>query len=441
MMHTAKIGLLCIGQIGERTEYAKEFETKARKYLKDIGILNAPGVLTDRQDIISQAEQMQTMGADAIIYLIGTWILADGVVDAILKTPRLPCAIWGMPEPVSFSSVGANVLHGTLCEMDMPHKLFYGMPDDEDTLAEIVDYCAACMAFSKLCGARMGLIGGRSISAYPTAADPNQIKALFGVEIDHIDQMVILEKVRQISDEDAHARLKDFESKYRTITAPKEFLVKSMKVNMAIEQVYFEHRLDMASVKCLGDFINMYTSCCMAVSLASDAGMLLSCQCNINATLSMHILKLLSGNSVAFGDVSTVDYKTGEVRVITCGAIPIDMAENKKDIDWIAQYEYMGKGRGACPMFCMKEGPVTFGYLGRRKGQYEMLIASANAFEKPIEELSAVRTWPQGFMNIDGDPKAFYHNILSNHTAWGYGNIARRLLEFCELKGIKPVTI
>ena len=39
----------------------------------------------------------------------------------------------------------------------------------------------------------------RTICAYPTT-DPNQIKALFGTEVEHIDQLVLLEKAKQVPD-------------------------------------------------------------------------------------------------------------------------------------------------------------------------------------------------------------------------------------------------
>lgn len=443
MKYQAKVGLLCISLEGECVDFAQKFEQKAREQLDKLGIiiLNEPGIWMKTSDIVEQAKKVQFMGADAIIYLVGTWILADGVVSAIQQT-YVHSAIWGVPEPVSFSSVGANVLHGALCEMGIEHKLFYGMPDDPDTLCEVADYCAACMAAEKLKSARLGLIGGRAISAYTTTADPNQIKSIFGVEVDHIDQMVVLEKARAISDAEALQRFEQIQANYKAFEAPVDLIIRSMKVHFAIEQVMAEYRLDMTSIKCLGNFINTYTSCCMAVVLSNDMGRVLSCQSDINATLSMYIMKLLSGgNAVFFGDISTVDYKSREVRVINCGAMPTDMSRTRKDIRWVSQYEYMSVGRGVCPVFCMKEGPITFGYLGRRKGKYQMLIASGTAFEKSMQEVVSVRKWPQGFIHLAGDPKLFYHNLLSNHCVWGYCNCAQRLLEFCSLYDIQPVVV
>ncbi len=434
MAEKARIGLLCVSLEGERVDYAEEFEKKARAGIlrRDIEILNSSGVLMDSADVIAAAKRLRDMDADAVVYLVGTWIFADGIVGAIQQS-GLPAAIWGVPEPVSFSSVGANVAHGALCEMDIAHKLLYGMPDDEETLMELADYATACMARSRLKAARFGLIGGRAISAYTTAADPNQIKGIFGAEVEHIDQMVVLEKARAIRDAEALARFNDIKGGYGAFDAPEELIIKSMKVYLALEEVIDEYRLDMASIKCLGDFINTYTSCCMAVTLANDFGRVVSCQSDINATLSMYILKQLSGEPAFFGDISTVDYKSREARVINCGAMPTGMAKRGEDVNWVPQYEYMGAGLGVNPVFCMKEGPITFGYLGRQKGRYQMLIASGAAFEKPMDEIVAVRTWPQGFMHIAGDPKAFYHNLLSNHCVWGYGELQSKLTEFCAL--------
>ena len=333
------------------------------------------------------------------------------------------------------------MVHGALCEMDIDHKLFYGAADDAATLDEIVSFSKACMAKSRLLEARFGLIGGRAISAYTTAADPNQIKQIFGVELDHIDQMVVLEKARAIDDAKAKSCLKKHEDDYKSFDVPEDILLKSIKVYMAVEQVAEDYNLDMASIKCLGDFINTYTSCCMSVVFTNDAGFTMSCQSDINATLSMYILRLLTGSPAFYGDISTVMYDSGEVRMINCGALPTDLAADKKDIGWVEQYDYMGAGHGACPVFCMKAGPVTFGYLGRVKGEYQMLIAEGEAFEKPVEEIVSVRTWPQGFAKIDGDPRAFFENLLSNHCVMGYGRLTRELTDLCGLLGIKTVII
>ena len=102
----------------------------------------------------------------------------------------------------------------------------------------------------------------------------------------------------------------------------------------------------------------------------------------------------------------------------------------------VEQYDYRGLGGGACTLFCMKEGRVTFGTLGRVEGQYVMSIAGGEAFVQPKEVLTPVRSWAQGFVKLDCDPVVFYRNIRCNHSVVAYGDYREELKEICRQSGI-----
>lgn len=434
-----KIGLVCIGLDGERLDLAAQFLTQARESLKEknIEVVNPKSEYTlTGQDVIAQARKCRDAGAAGMLYLIGTWVLANHVIDAV-QLVDLPIGIWGVPEAASFSSVGANVVHGTMEEMGIKHRMFYGMPDGACVTEEILAWAKACNVSLHLKGARFGLLGGRTINAYPTAADPNQIKALFGIEIESIDQMVLLEKARGVADGKAQDECRRFKNTYKKIQVSDHILLKSAKVYLALKQIKQEFDLDFCSVKCIGEFMNTYTSCCMAVACLNDEGFVTGCQCSVNAGISSYILSRLSGQPAFFGDVNMIDLDKNTARLINCGVIPTKLAASYDDVEWVTQYEYMGKGLGACALFCCKPGKVTFGTLGRREGRYVMNIAQGEAYQRPIQELQRVRTWAQGFVKLDADAKKFYNNILSNHSAMGYGHLANELKEFCRLKDVE----
>ena len=69
-------------------------------------------------------------------------------------------------------------------------------------LDEVSDFARAAFIKSRLAKTRLGILGGRAISAYPTTADPIQIKKIFGVEVEHIDQMILLQKAEKMSSEE-----------------------------------------------------------------------------------------------------------------------------------------------------------------------------------------------------------------------------------------------
>lgn len=436
-MELPKVGLICVGLAGERLDLAEQFLREAREGLKKAGMQVISGeYTTERGEVLEQARRCREENADCILYLVGTWILADHVVDAVQEV-NLPAAVWGIPEAASFSSVGANVVHGAFTEMGIGHRLFYGTPGDGEVLDEIGAYARACRVSRKMRGARFGMIGGRTISAYPTTGDANQIKALFGIETEHIDQMVLLEKARNIAPEEAQKVCAYVKQSYGRVTAPDDILMKAASVVLALREIKEQYELDFCSVKCIGEFMDAYTSCCLAVALLNDGGFTVGCQCSVNAGISSYLLSQLSGEPSFFGDVNMVDMQTAEARLINCGVIPTRLARDYQDVQWVTQYEYMGAGLGACALFCCKEGEVTFGTLGREKGSYVMNMARGKAVQKPMEELEAVRTWAQAFVRLDCDPASFYQNLLSNHSVMAYGNWERELVEFCRLKNIR----
>lgn len=434
-MGKLKIGLICVGQEGERLDLAARFRTEAQAALEMVGIeiVNCDDEYTiTRQEVMEQTSFAKEKDACAVIYLIGTWILANHVTDAALET-NLPIAVWGISEAASFSSVGANVVHGTFEEIGIRHRLFHGMPSDKEVIERIRVFLTAAHAVKELKYARLGLMGGRCINAYPTSADINQVKQIFGVEVEHIDQMLLLERAEN-ADERKIVEICDYFKETCQIEVTDEELKKAAGAAAALEEIWMEYDLKLCSVKCLGEFINSYTCCCLAVAWMNHRGFVCACQCNINAILSMFIMKQMGGEDVYFGDVNTVS-KNGVVSLINCGSIPISMA-GKERPRLVRQYEYMGKGRGVCTLFCCREGRITFATLGRRKGAYHMNLAVGTVMERPISELLRVRKWAQGFVELDGNGDVFYENILSNHSTACYGELTEEIKEFCALKGI-----
>lgn len=441
-MITVKTGLICVGLKGERNDLGGQFHEAAKRAFKDMGIeiVNPDSTFTlTGEDVKKQTEECLASGAQSIVYLAGTWLLACHVVDAVREI-KVPFGIWGIPEAASFSSVGANVLHGTLDEMGISHWLFYGMPDDRDVLGHIESFAKAAAIKSMLACTRMGVLGGRAISAYPTAADPTQIKKIFGTEVEHIDQMVLLKKAENIAEEKCKALVSRIRERYGSADVDEETLKKCASIYYALKEIIEEYSLNMVTVKCIGEFMDSYCSCCIALSMLNDEGYICGCQCNLNALLSGYILSALSNEPHFFGDVNMVDIKEGVARMIHCGSAPGKLAESYKDIDIVEQYEYMGAGRGACTLFCLKEGDVTFGTLGRKNGEYVMNIASGKAFKKPKDELKAVRTWVQAFIKLQCDPLEFYKNLRCNHSVFGYGSHEETLVILCEMLGIQAIT-
>lgn len=435
------IGLITVSLDGERTDLAKQFEMSALVSLKKSGleVLENPSLCLNGADVLRAVENAKNKRVDCIVFLIGTWVYAPDIISAIQQF-HLPVVVWGIPEPASFSSVGANVIHGTLDELGIKHLLVYGMPDDKETVDSIISYAWASMVKNILYTSKFGLVGGRSLGMYPSTVDSIQIKRIFGVEIEHIDQLLLVETARKIEDIKAKSFYEEFKKEYGNIDVPDDVMLKSIKVYIALKKIIEDYKLDFLGVKCLEEVINIYVSCCLAISLCNDDGVPTACQSDINAALAMKILNLLSNKATVFADVNMVDKKEGVARLVNCGTMATTLAETKRDVDWGYQYEYMGHARGACPTFCCKPGEVTFCGLSRIKGDYVMQIATGNAFLQPNDVFAEDRDiWPHAFISLDCNPSNFYQAIRSNHIVVGYGNMKKELQFLCDLMDIKAI--
>lgn len=383
---------------------------------------------------------MYNKEVDGIIYLIGSWTKASMPATAVQKTP-LPFAIWSDANKASFSLVGAGVTKGSLEDLGYYPKFIYGKADEKQALDSAISWARGAKAYSRLRGSTFGLIGGRSMAMYTAMTDPSQVKSLFGSEIVHVDQLETKIRAEKIKDERAEKILKELKKEYGEVNPSEKVMMKSAKLYLATKDLVEDMDFDFIGVKCQPEMIDNYVSYCLTVALLNNEGIVTSCEADINAALTMEVMKQIAGPPVLFADVNHIDREKNVLRLVNCGSIATDFAADKKNVEWNTQYEYMGKSRGSTPTFCCREGEVTLARLGRRSGEYVMVFGKGKAFERPKETFKESRDiWPHAFVRLDGDPERFLNNLLSNHLHMVYGDITEELWDFCELVGIEPVT-
>lgn len=439
-----KIGLITVGLDGERLDLAEKFQYEALKKLSEleVEVIAEKDVKINNKSIYKTSINFANKNADILIFLIGTWVSAPDIVTTILNI-SIPTVVWGIPDAASFSSVGANVVHGSLDELGVKHKLIYGHPGDIDIITEILIISKAAKAKNILKNSRLGLIGGRSIGMYPSSGDPIQIKKLFGIEIEHIDQLLLVKKAIDLEDSEIKSKYKDLSNYFNFDSSiPKEAIFKSLRLYTATKQIIKERELDFVSIKCLEELINTYISCCLSNTILNNEGIVTSCQCDINATITMKLLNILTDGPAIFADINLIDVNEKIARLINCGTMPTKLASGVGEVSFGYQYEYMGKARGVCPYFCCKEGEVTLGMLNRINGEYVMLIFRGEAFLQSKQVFKEDREiWPHMFVKLSCDTLFLYQNIRSNHVAVGYGRVEKELKEYCDLINIKTIII
>lgn len=437
-MEKSKVGVIALSLPRERTDLAEKFLTDAVASLKNNGfeVCTYENLIFETDKCIKVASEMKAKGVSSILLLLGTWVDTPVVVDTIREV-KIPFGIWAEDNPGSFSLTAGGIVHGSLDELGMSHRFFYGSPDSPDLMKEISTYIKATSCVTQLDGEKLCVVGGRVPGMYTTMADIIQVKKVFGVEIVHVDSLRIYLEAKKASSEKIEKLKKTILSQFGKIDLHEQVIDRSLRLYFALKKVLSEEGYKIAAVKCMDEMINNYASFCLANSLLNDEGFTISCEGDIYGALTMKILKEASGNMTLFGDVNHIDQQKKTLRIVNCGSMPSLMAESRKDVDLVNQYEYLSKAGGATTVFAIKDSPVTGARLFRISGKYGMVTFEGATFKQPKEKFKEAREyWPHAFVRLECSTAALIQNLRSNHMHLTFGRCLNVIEEFCKLKDV-----
>lgn len=435
-----KVGLVGISLPGERRDIAQDALTRAKAALTQLGfaVAGENDLALNETDVLERVHAFTVAETGVVVYLLGTWLEAPMVVNAIERHPEMSVVIWAIPSLPSFSLVAAGVVKGALDDLGRTYGFIYGDPDDPKTRHRLQDYLVAYTAVRTLKSARLGILGGRSMGMYTSTVDELGFKNTFGTEIEHVDQLRLVEYAKETPAVEVEKALTELRGKYHAFNAPAETIDKSVRLLLALSRIAAEERFDFLGVKCLGEVINYYVSCCLAVSILNDRGVPTACQADIPAAFTMKLLSDLSGGACAFADLVHVDCQSGLARLVNCGTMPTSLAVDPQAVSWGWQYEYMGRKRGLTPVFSCRSGKASICCLARVEGRLTLQVTTGRVEERPLDDLAEVRDiWPQAFVRVDGDTETLVNSLRSNHVIMAYGDLQSRLQDVCNMLKIE----
>ncbi len=434
-----KAGLITLSLSRERTDLAEAFGRNAFRALQSAGleVCAGEGLVFETGQCIAAARRLQEQGADCLLLLLGTWVFAPTVVDT-LRAVDLPFGIWAEDNPGSFSLTAGGQVHGSLDELGLKHRFFYGPPGSARLLQEIASFVGAAACARQLAGRRLAVVGGRVSGMYTTMADIIQVKNLFGVETEHIDAVRVRAAAESLAEKEVAGARKGLLERFGRINTREPALDRSVRLYLALKAILTKEGYELAAIKCMEEMINGYASFCLAASLLNNEGFTISCEADINAALTMGILRAVSGGLALFGDVNHLDLEKDELRIVNCGSMPTRMAGDEKQVDLENQYEYISEAGGATTVFSVRSSPVTVARLFRLSGRYAMAAAEGTTVEFPRERFQEAREyWPHALVKLDCDSRELVQNIRSNHMHLAFGRHLEALGEFCRLKGLE----
>jgi len=408
-------------------------------------------IIRSKQDAFNFSKKAAAFGAQSLIIHVPIW--ADPVLTmAVSNYFSLPTLLMGNSRPDTSSLVGLLGAGGSLDQAGRRHIRVFDHHSESGKM-KVEAFVKAAAAKQKLVGQVLGLFGGRSLGIFTAVADPAQWQRMFGVDIETVDQMDIVNVAEKLDSEIVAKHVEWLKSNLKEVCFNDHFtprnLERQMRSYLATIQLIHQYGFDFVGVKCQTELSDGYVSQCVAhMLLNSETDMngekeaiVHACESDADGALTMQILKLLSGGkSTALLDVRWYDRERNTMILANCGAVSSSFNATGEDPTGLSNismvHHAFGKGGGGALPFQITPQAVTLARLCRKDGAYWMAIAAGTVTDgRDYQTLPTTPEFPKAFVKVDLDEN-FLQKFGSNHIHMVSGNQVEELIAFCGLSNI-----
>mgnify|MGYP005848192615 CR=1 FL=1 len=406
------------------------------------------------------AAQLRAQGAQLLICCQPVFGFPHNAVS-LIRDLGLPTLLYAPWEPAYPALVGVLTIGGGLTQMGLAHRRLWGSLDDTETQRQILAFVRGAGAASALHGRVVGQLGGRSMGLYTTAADGALWQRIFGVDLDHADQIEIVRRGNIIAEERAQAgmqwlqRYSQVQFDGQQLTEAK--LLQQVRAYLATKEIARDLAWDAVALKCHYEMSEFQVAQCLTTALMNDAHdwegdkpiIPTSCEADADGALTMLALHLMTGEPAALLDVRFFDRDKDVYVLSNCGAAPTSFAGTagtsweealRRVVFCPCTSKYLSGGAQIRMVFA--EGEMTLARLTRDPQGYRMLIARGEALALPLEEVEGTNPiWPHAFVHLALRPQELVEMLEANHVHLVHGDWRQELREFCHTTGIRIVEV
>ena len=474
-MDKPKVGLVTFGD--ERDDMWKKVfknlaeprHAKLRDHLQTLPIelISFDAVARTRNDIDGQIDKLRAAYVDVMIAHTPCWTSPNLVIHGVQRLD-MPVILMTSKDMATHGMVGFFGAGGAMHQAGIEHIRIRDDVGSPSMTAKLMPFVKAAAAANALKGEVFGLFGGRSLGIDTGSIDPIQWRRLFGIDVEHIDQLEIIRRAELLLEEETErvdkmiAWLEEHMKTvaYNDLVLTREKLAYQCACYLATKDIIEEKGLGFVAIKCMPDLSNNYVPQCISAALlpgpydadGEKPNISMGCEADGDNALTMEIMKHLTGGMpTLFGDLSHIDDEDNVLYLPNCGAQSTWFASRSDDFNEnLKQVELrpsVRPGGGATVYFRSAPGPITLARLYRWSGEYRMAIIPGQVIELSQEKLDAfieargAHQLPTAFVKVSADIEAIIDEFGSNHIAGVAKDIEQELVQFCKMKGITPVVM
>jgi L-fucose/D-arabinose isomerase len=447
----------------EQRAAIEEYNRRLQAALEATGqveVIPGEAPLTSPTEARREAERLRHLGVAGTIFhqcAFGFPHLAV-VAAQVLPPPFMVLAPTDSDYPALVSLL---TVAGAFAQLEIPHTRVWGDSSEPAVVERILTFARACTVVHRLRAGVFGLLGGRSMGLYTGAPAPNLWLRKFGIDVDQADQVEILDRARLVAPERAAAGIEWLGEKMGGIEYGEPALTPALlelqvRGYLATKDLAAERGWDFVGLKCHCEMSEAHFVQCLSAALLNDPydwegprePLAASCEADCDGALSMHILKLLTGQPAALMDVRAYDGDLDCWVLSNCGAAPTWFAARSDDpaanlartrlMPAIPKYH----AGGAHVRLEFAPGPVTLARLQRVGDGYQMVVAPANVVPSPARGWKGIpASWPFALVHLEAPVERVLRRLSSNHLHVASGDVVEALRLACDFLGLQIVEL
>lgn len=426
-------------------------------------------IITSIRSAKQVGEELAKAGAGIVIlvyyiwnypYLVWPFINSVGKDKPILSLSNNEGAYPG--------NVGLLATDGALRQAGIRTHRIVGDIEDPTIQERVISWIMAAEAYASMRGQVYGMYGGHSMGMETGYFHLIPVQKVFGITTYQIDQLWLVEKMKEISEEEVNKGFKWFNEMledrimYDGRMLTPETLKKQIRLYLAMKKVNEEYGFDFCGIKGQREMSEHICITDVAEMLMNDPydwngpkePFVCSTEADSLGALTMQILKYISGGlPVLFADVRLYVpekdiwiFANSGNHASWYAARSFNPAENLKKVTlWPAIEMYFPAG-GASVEFDAAPGEMTFSRLGVYNNKFYMVIVRGESLDLPEEEKKKLKeqtnpTWPHMYVKLYTTFEEFVNVFPANHIHGIPGNHVNKLIKFCEIAGVEPVVL
>ena len=438
--------------------FARDVEEDIAGALENAGheVVRAREVIWTNRLATSEARRVADERPDLTIFNIPVWAFPHFSMLAASETPG-PLLLFSNINPEQPGMVGMLAAAGGLDQIGRVYGRAYGDVSDPAVLSRVETHIRAAQAVSALRGSTFGRIGGRPMGMYTAVSNPDEWMGKFGVDVEEIDQWELVRRSEEIEGSKVRAAREWLEEHaagvhYDGDQLTPEVLERQIRSYYVMRELIEEWNLDFSGIKGHPELTTHFTTMDITEAFLNDPydwdgskeTHVCATEADMDAALTMQLLKGLSGTPVLFADVrhyhadhDVWDLCNSGQHATWFAARSDDPAENMSRVHLYPE-EFFFPAGGAAVHHLAAEGDFTFARLTRLDGRYRMHVMRGSFVrfdDETNEDLMGQSTyaWPHAFAKMEAGAGEILSRYGSNHIHAVPGDHVEELKVICRL--------